>query len=292
LLDFNLQLSSPSTIAQLQKLELIRSRFETAGTVIGVSNMVDRSWVQKNVLRINDDEIDAIARGLELDKKQDLKIEAIQLDTDAPSSAPDSSGGGDMFGGGGDLFGGGEGNLEGGGESPADAPVEDAPELSEKSFLSINDEDAPIKVSNNMKRINALLSEKDEKTDLEKKIDDKARKRKAGYNRKELIGTDNIDIAGENKDDKKDDITGLPRLMADLKSDYSAKTSFKTNKSDLFEINRDEMNIAEYLDNKIVQNAKMTSRIKSTLDSLQDHMNSKPNVISENDLSRKNDDQT
>ena len=53
LLDFNLQLSTPSTIAQLQKLELIKSRFETAGTVIGVAGMVDRLWVQKNVLRLN-----------------------------------------------------------------------------------------------------------------------------------------------------------------------------------------------------------------------------------------------
>ena len=293
LLDFNLQLSSPSTISQLQKLELIKSRFETAGTVIGVSGMVDRLWVQKNVLRLNDDEIEAIKKGVEDDKKSDLKVEAIQLDTDESAVAPDTGGiGGDPFGGGGDLFGGGEGNLEGGGESEPPPPPEPEGGLAEKNILSIQDEDAPIKVSNAVKRIDSLLSEsdnedkKEELSDIEKKIKEKARKAKYYKNlkKKDLQDTD---IAGKNKNSVKDSETGMERLMADLRSDYKS-SSYKTDLK--FEMTRDEIDIAEYLDNKIVQNATMTNRIKSTLNSLQDYVKSKPHVISENNSSGEKDE--
>jgi hypothetical protein len=53
LLDFNLQLSTPSTISQLQKLELIKTRFETGVTVSGLAGGVDRRWIQKNVSKTN-----------------------------------------------------------------------------------------------------------------------------------------------------------------------------------------------------------------------------------------------
>ena len=289
LLDFNLQLSSPSTIAQLQKLELIKSRFETAGTVIGVGGMVDRLWVQKNVLRLNDDEIDAIRDGIETDKLQDLKVEAIQLDTGDPASSPDA-GGGDMFGGsgGGDMFGGGEGNLFGGGEgTPALEEPAESPELSEKNVLSILDDDAPIKVSNKVSKINAILSEdsekeKEEMSDIEKKISEKQRKSKY-YKNKKKKDLQDIDIAGQNKNKKKDDVAGMNRLMADIKSDIAPKT-------DLFEMTKDDIDISEYLDNKIMQNAAMTNTIKSTLNSLQDYVSSKPKVISENNSSGENNE--
>ncbi len=289
LLDFNLQLSSPSTIAQLQKLELIKSRFETAGTVIGVGGMVDRLWVQKNVLRLNDDEIDAIRDGIETDKLQDLKVEAIQLDTGDSASSPDA-GGGDMFGGsgGGDMFGGGEGNLFGGGEgTPALEEPAESPELSEKNVLSILDDDAPIKVSNKVSKINAILSEdsekeKEEMSDIEKKISEKQRKSKY-YKNKKKKDLQDIDIAGQNKNKKKDDVAGMNRLMADIKSDIAPKT-------DLFEMTKDDIDISEYLDNKIMQNAAMTNTIKSTLNSLQDYVSSKPKVISENNSSGENNE--
>ena len=44
-------LSNPSTIAQQQKLELYKSRFEAASSALGVAGVVDRLWVQKNILR-------------------------------------------------------------------------------------------------------------------------------------------------------------------------------------------------------------------------------------------------
>ena len=294
LLDFNLQLSSPSTIAQLQKLELIKSRFETAGTVIGVGGMVDRLWVQKNVLRLNDDEIDAIKDGIESDKLQDLKVEAIQLDTEDPASSPDTAGG-DMFGGG-DAFGGGGDLFGGGGEGESPPPAEEPPpaELAEKNTLSILDDDAPIKVSNKVSKISSILSEDNEKkeeemSDIEKKISEKQRKSKY-YKRHKKKGLDQTQYSEKNKNEKKDDETGLNRMIADLKSDINPRASYIPSKSDLFEMNRDDIDISEYLDNKIMQNAAMTNTIKSTLNSLQDYVNSKPSVISENNSSGENNE--
>ena len=50
LLDFDLRLSNPSSVAQLQKLELIITRFDIAGKV--PEGMLDRTWVRKKC-RIN-----------------------------------------------------------------------------------------------------------------------------------------------------------------------------------------------------------------------------------------------
>ena len=58
LADFELRLSNPSTIAQQQKLELIRSRFEIAGTA--PEGTVNRAWIQKNVLGLSDEEIELV----------------------------------------------------------------------------------------------------------------------------------------------------------------------------------------------------------------------------------------
>lgn len=120
LIDFDLKLSNPSTIAQQQKLELIRARLEIAGTA--PEGMVDKRWIRKHVIGLTDEEIEQIESGREEDKKRELEIEAIQ-----PPGAPAAEGGGSpapepggAFGApGGDLFG-------GGGDEPEEEPAEDA----------------------------------------------------------------------------------------------------------------------------------------------------------------------
>ena len=115
LLDFNLQLSTPSTISQLQKLELVKNRFETAATITQAAGMVDRKWVQKNILKLTDEELRSIEVGLIEDKKRDLTIEATQLDTPDEAAPEDAGGGGfDDFGGGGE-------------ETPAEEPPAEEP---------------------------------------------------------------------------------------------------------------------------------------------------------------------
>ena len=61
LIDFELKLSNPSSVAQMQKLELISQRFDIAGKV--PEGMLDRRWVQKNVLGLTDKVIEEIHEG-------------------------------------------------------------------------------------------------------------------------------------------------------------------------------------------------------------------------------------
>lgn len=140
LLEFDLRLSNPSTIAQQQKLELIRARFEIAGTA--PEGAVSRHWLQKNVLGLTDEEIEEVQVGRIKDKLNDLEVEGQQL--------PDEGGGDDDAGG--DDAGGDEG-----GESlfAADIPQgslltslvdEEREEHEDEEInLSIDDDEAPIK---------------------------------------------------------------------------------------------------------------------------------------------------
>ena len=97
LLDFELRLSNPSSVAQLQKLELISSRFDIAGKV--PEGMLDRRWVQKNVLGLTDKQIEEILEGRIQDKKDDADVEG-----GGEEGEGGGEGGGDEGGGGGGLF--------------------------------------------------------------------------------------------------------------------------------------------------------------------------------------------
>jgi len=121
LMQFELKLSNPSSIAQQQKLELIRTKFEISGSA--PEGLLDREWIRKNILDLNDDEIERIERGKEKDKLRDMELEGVQLPNDNPFSFGDESeegndeGGGDDSGGlgGGDTGGDAGGGDEGGG---------------------------------------------------------------------------------------------------------------------------------------------------------------------------------
>lgn len=81
-------------------------------------------------------------------------------------------------------------------------------------------------------------------------------------------------------DKKQNSVSGLEREMSDLKSLSSLKL--------------EDIDISEYLDNKIVQNAQMTDRIRHTLTGLNRKLNIKPKkftgVISENNSSEGEND--
>jgi hypothetical protein len=82
LLDFDLKLTNPSTIAMQQKLELFNTKFQIASSANGVAGLVDKRWVRKKVFQMSDEEIDAIEKGLIKDKEMELKIEAVKLPED------------------------------------------------------------------------------------------------------------------------------------------------------------------------------------------------------------------
>jgi len=132
LLDFELKLSNPSSIAQQQKLELIRTKFEIAGAA--PEGITDREWIRRNVMGFNTSEIDAIEKGREEDKKRDIELEAVTAET------PEGGGGeGEEAGGTEDLFAGD--NPEGKLLTSARPEDDEDDELA----LSIDDVDAPIK---------------------------------------------------------------------------------------------------------------------------------------------------
>lgn len=93
LLDFKLRLSNPSTIAQMQKLELWRTKFEIAGTAPPA--LVDREFIRKELLELSDTQIERIEDGLRRDKQTDLELEAAELEGNQPKggSAPGGLGG-------------------------------------------------------------------------------------------------------------------------------------------------------------------------------------------------------
>ena len=150
LLDFDLQLSNPSSIAQQQKLELIRTRFEIAGGA--PEGMVDKEWIRKNILELNSDEIERIEKGREFDKLREMELEGIQLpetenlsfgDEGSDEPSRDEEGGGVDTGGGMDLFGSG-GDEAGGGLFSGEAKkgkLMSEDELSKYDHLIENDDD-------------------------------------------------------------------------------------------------------------------------------------------------------
>ena len=126
LLNFELRLSNPSTIAQQQKLELIRTKFEISSQA--PEGMVDREWIRKHILDLNDDEIKRIYEGRKNDKLEDMELESVQpkvsnnslsFGDEGMSSEGEPGEGGDESGGfGGDAgadFGGDAGGDAGGG---------------------------------------------------------------------------------------------------------------------------------------------------------------------------------
>lgn len=162
LLNFSLRLSNPSTVAQQQKLELYRTKFEIAGTV--PEGLLSRAWIQKNIIGLSSEEM--------------VQIERELLDDAASASAREAAaaigaGGGDAGGGGG---GGGAPPPAGGpddmGAPPGDAGGEPPPENAgaseeeekelltsgddieeqETFHLSMKDDNAPIKAQNQLQR--------------------------------------------------------------------------------------------------------------------------------------------
>lgn len=93
--DFSLRLSNPSTVAQQQKLELLRAKAEIAGSF--PDGMVDKEWIRKEVIGFTDEHIARIDERRLAERIMDAKIEA--------AGEPPDEGGGGGGGGGGSLFG-------------------------------------------------------------------------------------------------------------------------------------------------------------------------------------------
>lgn len=258
LLDFKLKLSNPSTIAQQQKLELFRSRFEAAGTALQTPGLVDKTWVQKNIIRLTEDEIETIRKGQKKDKILELEIESSQITSAEGPSDPMDLGQPPELSQSIDLGG------------PTD--------LSEND--SIEDENVPIRIQNSLEKVETMLSEdaEDFLTDDEKreKIRHEYEERRRKKRRASVMADKHHKIKPSDAGDKAQnfDPSGMRREMSDLKQ--------------LGSLTNEDIDISEYLDNKIVQNVYMTDRIKSTLSRLEKKIGTPKTftgVISENNSS-------
>ena len=173
LLDFSLKLSNPSSIAQQQKLELTRTKFEIAAQA--PEGFVDKEWIRKHILDLNNDEIYRIERGREKDKLRDMELEAVQLPEDRVNLFGDEEEGGGDSGGdsGGDIFGddsGGSDDSEGSDDSGSLADLF-AGEIKKGQIVSEDD----------INQYDSLIEEEDESTPI-KPRNQTRKKRKASMN--------------------------------------------------------------------------------------------------------------
>jgi hypothetical protein len=282
LLDFDLQLSNPSTIAQQQKLELFRTRFEISGQV--PEGIVDRDWIRKNIIGLTDTEIEKISEGRFEDKIEDLELESATIEEPA-----DSPGGGladDMAAGAGDE----PPEPEGGGDDEGGLPPLEAsdnrnsrrlnlingrePE-DEVLFLSIEDEDAPLRAQNIVDKFYTLSESEEEKTAENDPIERMKYNRKRRKRKKEHSGIRPGHDSSDNSDSVSGDPTGMKNLKYDLKS-LGKMPVFTEDDSDDF--------IQNFLDEKIRNQAKITGEIKSTLKSLERRINiPRSQILTESD---------
>ena len=97
LLDFNLALSNPSSMAQQQKLELISTRFDIAGKA--PEGMVSKNWIYRNIFGFNTDDIEKLNKDFLKEKLAGMELEAAGTEGGGGDEGGDTGGGGDLFAG-------------------------------------------------------------------------------------------------------------------------------------------------------------------------------------------------
>ena len=157
LVNFSLRLSNPSSVAQQQKLELIRSKFEIMGTA--PDGLLSRDWLRKNVMGMTPEEIVQVEKEIIDDATSAAAREAASLgggttEEGLTQTAPELSeippapetGGASP-----------SGEVVTAGERRSDNLVlshDDGPNEEEIPVrLSMKDDNAPIKVQNQLDRL-------------------------------------------------------------------------------------------------------------------------------------------
>jgi len=272
LIDFDLNLSNPSTIAQQQKLELFRTRFEIAGQV--PEGLVDREWIRKNIFKMTDEEIKWIEEGRINDKLSDLNVESTV-------SSNDSAAGVEMGGPPPE-----EPMME---TQPFDGDLIDEDEV-KPDKLSITDEDAPLKAQNNVNRVapNDLIKPDTSAPKKEKKY----RINKNGH-KLPVTANNNIDhrpratnvnrygpsVRKHRHGKQGQDSMAYPHGEKPDRTVKAAINAMKPPKPMIME-EKEDFSLNDYIDDKINTNAKMSAELKSTLksfDGLKENKENKEN---------------
>lgn len=200
--DFNLQLNNPSTIAQQQKLELWRTKFEIAGAM--PENFCSSQFVQKEIWGLSSTEIDSINEQRQNEKLFNLKIENLTNDdesSDDNSEESDSENIDDLFGSDNE-----ESTEESSEEAPegTEPPTENAAEEPEKvnpelelltaSDENDRDESYSLKLSNKSKPVKV--------SQLDKSLYNRSRRRHHGASQTHMPDLNKMTSSDNDPSDK------------------------------------------------------------------------------------------
>ena len=287
LLGFSLSLSNPSTIAQQQKLELFRSRFEIAGQA--PEGMVSREWIRKNIFNMTDIEIKAIEEEKFQDKMVDLEIEAVKIpespgsgetelspepdDGDFSEPPPPGEEGVEDFADLADLE--TAGFKRSGDKNTINSKLSDRIDL---STLSIVDDSAPIKAQNTLRILAEALGDDDfeDEDDDEDKVTDKPSSRNDHKKGVTPIGK---------KDGRSDIIKPIDHHSRGRAGDSVSTNPFGNPYDNKANPLKGIHNIGKLLEDDeeaevyLERQAKMTSQIRSTLKSLQSQIPNKKGIL-------------
>lgn len=255
LLDFELRLTNPSTIAQQQKLELYTTKFTIAQAATGVEGLVDKRWIRKNIFTMSDDEIRAIEKGLIKDKEMSLKIESVTLPEAGDGAAGAASGGEEK-----------SAAAEPGGP-PTDLGLGTPPDLDEddsfyddEEFIlnTKNSTRFPIRPRQELSLKRSLLDETAPGANYVER-DIKNRKRRVSPLKQ---GTNHLKLVSHSKSKQSDSITHPFGAKSDLVNPF--KNPMSENDSDI----DDASYVSEYLDDKIMLGDTRLSEIHSIVNNL------------------------
>jgi hypothetical protein len=128
LVDFELELSNPSTIFEQEKLEIWSNKISLASDM-AESKMFSKKWMYNQIFNMSEDEIEEVQQEVIKDQKESWRMEQISSEGNDPAASKQKSEGGAVsdFGGGGEEPVGGGGGEGGGGESelPGLPPLEE-----------------------------------------------------------------------------------------------------------------------------------------------------------------------
>ena len=265
LIDFDLKLSNPSTIAQQQKLELIRSKFDIAGAA--PEGLIDRAWMRKNIMSLTDDEIEDIEQGRINDKESDLRVESVKLPEAGMEGASGEFGeeeGGEEEAAGG-LFGGGEeeGGEEEGGEEEGGGlfAAQDRGDLLTLMPLQEDDDDDDDDDDIEIPDEFDLISPSD-------KVSDSTKKRRYNRKRRRTSGAGGIEALS--MPDMSDIANPMKDAQGTMRDPYGmkSKSMFHAARPPSYESPVPEDALTEFFDEKIYQNNKMNNTVQSVLKNL------------------------
>jgi len=84
LLNFELSMANPSTINEIQRLELWRTRFEVASLATGQDGVLDKRFIYRHIFRLSEEDIENIEEGRRQDKLIQIELEQMDQQVSLP----------------------------------------------------------------------------------------------------------------------------------------------------------------------------------------------------------------